>query len=168
MRGVQISLKRENSVSLIWFAFNMEDIITRVKAITGVVGDTVTEEVVTKLVDFMVTIPEDEEWTEAIGGKQAKPVTDADKLKFMVDTVLDAGLKVEFRLYTGAGTLYEGDSLKATLSTEETKALMKVYRGFLRLLIVATLANDTYGAAVTRDTRVKFPFFQSQFLTRQS
>ena len=49
---------------------NMEDIITRVKAITGVVGDTVTEEVVTKVVDFMVTIPEDEEWTEAIGGKQ--------------------------------------------------------------------------------------------------
>ena len=48
----------------------------------------------------------------------------------MVDTVLDTGLKVEFRLYAGAGTLYEGDSvpsLKTTLSTEETKALMKVH-----------------------------------------
>ena len=124
MRGVQISLKRENSVSLIWFAFNMEDIITKVKAINGVIGDTVTEEVVTELLDFMVTIPDDGEWVEAIGGKQVKPVADADKLKFMVDTVLGTSLKVGFRLYAGASTLYEGEtpSLKTTLNAEETKA----------------------------------------------
>lgn len=145
----------------------MEDIVEKIKAIPGVVVDTVTDKNVSEVIEIMVNVSEEENWFEALVRRDVRPVSDSGALKYIMNAVLGSGLGVILSDYPGAKTLFnleaEPHVVRSNLGEDEMKGLMRVYRTFLRYVLVATLDNEMYCPTISGYNRDLFPFLRGKF-----